>query len=199
MDLFLHTFLRFCYTVGVVFLLARFMYYPNKGRKEFLFTYLMLAAIVAQLCLLISRVEISFGFALGIFAIFSLIRYRTDPISARELTYILLCVGIAAKNHLAPDDLEFYKLLVTDALILLLVGALEYFLLRHEVTTKVIVYNNLELIHPDKRTELMADLDARFGISNIRTLKVGKIDVPKNTARLQVTFIDSSKSNFSDD
>ena len=72
MELRLPTILKFCYTIIVVFILARFLYYPGKGQKEYLFTYILLAAIIAELCILISRVEMSFGFALGIFAIFQL-------------------------------------------------------------------------------------------------------------------------------
>ncbi len=102
MGLFFTTFLKFWYTVAIVFILARFLYFPRKGKKEYLFTYILLAAMIALLCIIISRLEISFGFALGIFAIFSLIRYRTEPISPREMTYIFLSTGIAAKNQLAP-------------------------------------------------------------------------------------------------
>jgi hypothetical protein len=81
---------------------------------EYLFTYILLAAMIALLCIMISRLEISFGFALGVFAIFSLMRYRTAPISPREMTYIFLSTGIAAKNLLAPMDIDFYRFLVSE-------------------------------------------------------------------------------------
>jgi hypothetical protein len=70
---------------------------------EYLFTYILLAAMIALLCIMISRLEISFGFALGVFAIFSLMRYRTAPISPREMTYIFLSTGIAAKKSTGTD------------------------------------------------------------------------------------------------
>jgi hypothetical protein len=190
---------RFLYTIGVVFILARFMYYPRGGRKDFLLTYLLVAAIISQLCIMINRVEMSFGFALGIFAIFSLIRYRTTSIQPRELTYIFLSVGIAAKNHLVPEDFEFYRIVFSDVLLLGLTGLLEYFLFRKKESTKIIVYNNLDLIHPDKRPDLLADLNKKFGIANVKALKTGKIDIPKNTVRLQVIFEDKNDSSFDDD
>lgn len=138
----------------------------------------------------------SFGFALGIFAIFSLIRYRTAPISAREMTYIFLSVGIAAKNHLAPMEMEFFKFVVTDGIILLFAGLAEYFLFRDKYVTKTLVYNNLENIHPDKRKTLLDDLSVRFGIRDVKKVKIGRIDMSKNSATLLVTFKDPTDSNF---
>lgn len=138
----------------------------------------------------------SFGFALGIFAIFSLIRYRTAPISAREMTYIFLSVGIAAKNHLAPQDMEFYKFIITDGIILLFAAMAEYFLFRDEYVTKTLVYNQLENIHPDKRKELLDDLSIRFGIKDVKKVKIGRIDMSKNSATILVTFKDPTDSNF---
>lgn len=196
MELFLPTLLKFGYTMAVVFVLARFLYYPGKGEKEYLFTFILLAAIISQLCILISRVDMSFGFALGIFAIFSLIRYRTAPIAAREMTYIFLSVGIAAKNHLAPQDMEFFKFLVTDGIILLFAALAEYFLFRDKFVTKTLVYNQLENIHPDKRKELLDDLSIRFGIKDVKKIKIGRIDMSKNSVTILVTFKDSTDSNF---
>jgi len=199
MDVFIFTFLKFWYTIGVVFILARFLYYPNSGKKEYLFTYILLAAIIAELCIMISRVDMSFGFALGIFAIFSLIRYRTAPISPREMTYIFLSVGIAAKNQLVPEDMAFFKIMVTDGALLLIAGLCEYFLFRNKERSKIIIYNNLEMIRPEKKEELYADLNSKFGIANIKTLKIGKIDMPKSIVRLQVTFNDVTNNNFEDE
>jgi len=198
MELFIPTFLKFCYSISIVFILARFFYYPGKGQNEFVFTYILLATMISLLCILILRVEISFGLALGIFAIFSLMRYRTTSISPREMTYMFICAGIAAKNHLAPPEIEFYRILITDGIILLLVGASEYFLFRNKFTTKVLVYKNLELIHPARRSELTEDLNARYGISEIKNIKVGRIDEIKNAARLEILFEDTDESNFVD-
>ena len=196
MEIFLPTLLKFCYTIAVVFILARFIYYPGKGQREYLFTYILLSAIIAELCILISRVDMSFGFALGIFAIFSLIRYRTAPISPREMTYTFLCVGIAAKNHLAPLDMEFYKFLVTDGIILLLSAIAEHLLFREKDVTKSLVYDKLELIHPERREDLLLDLEKRFGITGVKKVKTGEINAPKGSVRMLVVFTDPSDSNL---
>ncbi len=199
MDVFIPTMLKFWYTIAVVFIMGRFFYYPNKGKKEYLFTFLLLAAVIAFICILVKRVELSLGFALGIFAIFSIIRYRTTPISPREMTYIFLSAGIAAKNSLVPDDMPFLKLLSSDISLLLIAGLLEYFLFRGKVICKSIIYDNLRLINPDIREELKNDLKQRFGISEIEKIKVGKIDAVKNTVRLMVYFKDPDENNFEDE
>ncbi|MDZ7606935.1 MAG: DUF4956 domain-containing protein [Cyclobacteriaceae bacterium] len=103
------------------------------------------------------------------------------------------------KNQLVPEDISFYKLVVTDVTILLLAGLSEYFLFGSKERTKIIVYNNLEMIRPEKRDELFAELKSKFGIANIKTLKIGKIDVPKSTVRLQVTFRDTENNSFDDE
>jgi hypothetical protein len=199
MNPFVTNLLIFWYNVSIVFIMGRFLYYSNKGKKEYLFTYILLAAVISLLCMLIKRAELSLGFAIGIFAIFGIIRYRTIPISPREMTYIFMSAGIAAKNTLVPEDIGFYKLLVSDVSLLIITGLLEYFLFREKISIKVLVYNNLELIHPDKRTELYDDLDSKYGIEEIEKIKVGKIDTVKNSVRLQIHFKDSGNNNFTDD
>jgi len=199
MDLFIFTLMKFWYSVAVVFILARFIYFVHNGKKEYLFTCILLAAMISLLCILVSRVELSLGFAIGIFALFGIIRYRTTPISPREMTYIFLSAGIAAKNALAPQDMEFYKLLITDISLLVLAGLLEYFLFREKLSIKIIVYNNLELIHPGKRPELLQDLGQKYGITEIEKIKVGKIDAVKSAVRLQIFFTDSGENHFNEE
>jgi hypothetical protein len=196
MELFISTLAKFWYTMLIVFIISRFLYYRYQGKKEILFTLILLSAIISFLCILISRVELSLGFALGIFAIFGIIRYRTTQVTPREMTYLFLSAGTAAKNILAPADLEFYRLVISDVSILALAALAEYFLFRGSDNTKRIVYNNLELIHPDKRTELENDLGNRFGISEIQNIKVGNINTAKNTADLLVYFKDPRNYNF---
>jgi hypothetical protein len=199
MELDLNSLIKFWYTVTIVFIMSRFLYYANNGKKEYLFTCTLLAAMISLICILVSRVELSLGFAIGIFALFGIIRYRTTPISPREMTYIFLSAGIAAKNSLAPQDLEFYKLLASDVSLLLIAGLLEYFLFKEKLSSKIMVYNNLDLIHPDKHPELIQDLNKRYGISGIEKIKVGKIDNVKNSVRLLIHFKDSGDNNFNDE
>lgn len=199
MEIFLITNLKFWYTIAVIFILGRVIYYVNNGKREYLFTYFMLAAIIFLVCILVSRVELGLGFAIGIFAIFGIIRYRTNPIPIREMTYIFLSAGIAAKNSLIPLDQPFYKILTTDLSLLLLAGLLEYFLFRAKTKTKDLVYSNLELIHPEKRDLLYQDLQMKYGIKDIEKIKIGKIDEVKSSVRLLIYFRDSDGSNLQEE
>lgn len=200
MELLITNIIKFWYTIAVIFILGRFLYYRNNGKKDYLFTFLLLAAVIFLICRLISRVDLSLGFAIGIFAIFGVIRYRTTPISPREMTYIFLSSGIAAKNALISSyDLEVLVILITDFSLILLVALSEYFLFRKKLSSKMIVYDHPELIHPEKRDELYQDLNRRYGISEIQKIKVGKIDSLKNSVRLIVSFKDPGEDHFEDE
>ncbi len=190
---------EFWYIMLVVFIMGRFIYYPNNGKKEFLFTFLMLAAALTLICMLVSRVELGLGFALGIFAVFGVIRYRTTQISPREMTYIFLTAAISAKNSLITDEVLMSRMFLSDAFILISAGLCEYFLFRNQMDEKLIIYDKLELIHPENRIQLIEDLGERFGLENIEKVKIGRIDAPKECARLKVYFKDKQGGSFSDD
>ena len=189
----------FVYTVLVVVIIAGLLYYRNNGKKTFVFTYILVSAVVFQLCLMLVRVPLELGFAIGLFAIFGIIRYRTISINPREMTYLLVSASIAAKNALAIDHVGYYKIVVSDLLLLVVIILLELLLFKKRIMTKSIVYNKLELIHEDVRPQLISDLETSFGIKNIEKVKVGKIDTIKQSAQLKVFFQDIEDQNFSEE
>ena len=191
--------LDFSYTIILITLIAGFLYYRRNGQKAFFFTYVLVAAVVFQLCIMLVRIPMELGFAIGLFAIFGIIRYRTSPINPREMTYLLVSAGIAAKNALTLDFMEHYKILVSDAMLVLIIVLLELLLFKKSSKVKIIVYNNLELIHEDLRPQLISDLETSFGIKNIEKIQVGKIDTVRNSAQLKVYFLDTGDQNFSPD
>jgi hypothetical protein len=191
--------LDFSYTIAVVAIISGFLYYRRNGKKTFFFTYVLVAAIVFQLCIMLVRIPMELGFAIGLFAIFGIIRYRTTPINPREMTYLLVCVGIAAKNALAIEYLAYYKIGLSDSMLLLVIILLEFLLFKQKSKVKTIVYNKLELIHEDLRPQLISDLQTSFGIKNIDKIQVGKIDTVKKSAQLKVYFQDIGDQNFSDE
>ena len=189
----------FVYTVLVVVIISGLLYYRNNGKKTFVFTYILVSAVVFQLCLMLVRVPMELGFAIGLFAIFGIIRYRTISINPREMTYLLVSASIAAKNALAIDHVGYYKIVVSDLLLLVVIILLELLLFKKRIMTKSIVYNKLELIHEDVRPQLISDLETSFGIKNIEKVKVGKIDTIKQSAQLKVFFQDTEDQNFSEE
>ena len=188
----------FSYTILIVSLISGFLYFRRSGKKAFFFTYVLVAAIVFQLCMMLVRIPIELGFAIGLFAIFGIIRYRTIPIDPREMTYLLVSVGIAAKNALAIAYLEYFKIVVSDLLLVVIIVLLELLLYKKRDKVKMIVYNKLELIHEDLRPRLISDLQTSFVIKNITKIQVGKIDTVKNSAQLKVFFEDIGDQNFSE-
>jgi hypothetical protein len=196
---FLEFIFDFSYTIILITLIAGFLYYRRNGQKAFFFTYVLVAAVVFQICIMLVRIPMELGFAIGLFAIFGIIRYRTSPINPREMTYLLVSAGIAAKNALTLDFMEHYKILVSDAMLVLIIVLLELLLFKKSSKLKIIVYNKLELIHEDLRPQLISDLETSFGIKNIQKIQVGKIDTVRNSAQLKVYFLDTGDQNFSPD
>jgi len=189
----------YSYTLLIVLVISGLLYYRRGGKKTFFFTYVLVSAIVFQLCIMLVRIPMELGFAIGLFAIFGIIRYRTISINPREMTYLLICAGIAAKNALAIVYIEYYKIVVSDILILVIIILFELLLFKKRSKVKLIVYNKLELIHEDLRPRLISDLQTSFGIKNIEKIQVGKIDTIKNSAQLKVYFQDAGDQNFSDE
>lgn len=199
MSFFIESLIRFSYSLAIIFLMSRWLYYPFRGKREFVLSHVMMSAMVFLMCILIKRVDLGVGFAIGIFAIFGIIRYRTQPIPVREMTYLFLAVGIAAKNALMPIDVEEYKLLTTDVLVLVITAGMELLFIRSHTRNKRVVYTNLELVKPSKREELLADLKNEFGIDQVKKIRLGKIDMSKHLVHLDVTFIDTSDSHATED
>lgn len=187
------------YTVALVLIISLFLYYRRNGKKAFVFTYVLVTAIIFLLCLMLVRVPLELGFAIGLFAIFGIIRYRTSPINPREMTYLLICACIAAKNALALDQVEFYKILVTDGALLAVIIIMELILFKKSMMIKTIVYNKLDLLNEDLRPQLINDLETTFGIKNIEKIQVGRIDTLKNSAVLKVYFFDTGGQHYSEE
>ena len=189
----------FGYTIILVLIISGLLYYRRNGKKTFFFTYVMVSAIIFQLCMMLARVPMELGFAIGLFAIFGIIRYRTSPINPREMTYLLVCAGIAAKNALAIDHIEYIKIVITDAALLGLIILMELVIFKKSMMVKTIVYSKLDLLHEDLRPQLKSDLETSFGIKNIEKIQVGRIDTLKKSAVLKVYFNDTTDQHYSEE
>ncbi len=195
---FLKLIVRFSFNFIVSLILVRWLYYSVSRRKDYLFTYLLISTTVFLLCFLLDNVKLQLGFALGLFAIFGIIRYRTAQIPIKEMTYLFLIIGIAVINALANKKISYAELLFTNFAIILLTWGLEkVFLLKHE-SRRTIDYEKIELIKPEKRAELMADLQERTGIK-ISRIEIGRINFLRDTARLRIYYFESDQEGFTDD
>lgn len=179
---------RFALNFAVIMLLVRWLYYSVAKRKDYLFTYILISCIVFLLCYLLENVKLQIGFALGLFAIFGIIRYRTDSMPIKEMTYLFLVIGVSVINALANKKTSIAEVLFTNVAIVGITYALEkVWLIKHE-SSKVITYEKIDLILPEKREELISDIEARTGIKNITRVEIGKINFLRDTCRITIFY-----------
>lgn len=195
---FIDLILRTIFNLTVVIILVRYLYYRITPRKDYLFTYILISITVFFMVFLLENIKIELGFALGLFAIFGIIRYRTRQIPIREMTYLFLVIGISVINALANSKVSYAELIFTNIAVLMVTYLLEkVFLLKHE-TKKVINYENVELIKPENRAELIKDLELRTGINIIR-VEIGRIDYLRDSARVIIYYFESENWGNGDD
>lgn len=185
---------RLCINMVVLTVLIRFLYYPKTRRKDYLFTYYLIGTITFFLCFGLKKLDIDTGMGLGLFAIFSILRYRTEGIEIKEMTYLFIVIGISVVNALSSNKISLAEMgLINFSMLLITYGLENLWLLKHE-TRKVITYERIDLIKPDRYNELMADVQERTGLK-INRIVVGKIDFLRDSAQLMV-FFDGDVQSF---
>ena len=156
--------IRFTFNFLVIFIICRGLYYPATRRRDFLFTYILISTIIFLLCFLLGNVKIQVGFALGLFAIFGIIRYRTELMPIKEMTYLFLVIGISVINALSNKKVSYVELIFTNMAIIMVAFFLErVWMIKHE-SRKRIKYDNIALVKPERYGELKADLEKRTGL-----------------------------------
>ena len=194
---FLELLLRFVLNLAVVVTIVRGLYYPLARRKDYLFTFILVSSVVFLLCILLENVKLQLGFAFGLFAIFGILRYRTNAIPIKEMTYLFLIIGISVVNALANKKVSWAELLFTNLAILGIIFVLEkVWLVRHE-SSKIVVYEKIDLIKPEKYELLKKDLEERTGLT-INRIEVGRIDFLRDTAKLVIYYYEN-RVNMADD
>lgn len=179
---------RFSLNIFVLTLIIRFLYYRTTRRKDYLFTYYMISIIVFFLCFTMKKFELDLGMALGLFAIFGIIRYRTDTISIKEMTYLFLVIGISVINALANKKMSYAELIFANAMIVGATAILEYVWHLKQVFTKTVVYEKIENIKPENYEHLITDLEDRMGMEIIKA-DVGNVDLAKKTAKVTIHYM----------
>ena len=178
---------RFAINATFLALIVRGVYYRNSGSKDYLFTYCMIGVLVFFICFTLKKFDLGLGMALGLFAIFGILRYRTDAIPIREMTYLFMVIGVAVVNALANSKMSYVELAFTNCSIAGLAAFLEALpLMRHEVRERVL-YERIELIKPENHKELIADLEKRTGLT-ISRIELGQIDFLRDTVTIGVFY-----------
>ncbi|MBR0531638.1 MAG: DUF4956 domain-containing protein [Bacteroidales bacterium] len=195
--------IRFFLNLAVCWILVQFFYYRKSRRRDYYFTFMVFSSAMLMLLYMMGNVEVGVGLTLGLFAIFGVIRYRTETVPIREMTYLFVIIALAAMNGLAPvykmvgvaTSHAHYELsggtvavtVLANALVICLVWVLESPRLLKHTSTKLVLYDRIELIVPERRAELVADLEKRIGIK-IDNLEIGHVDFLKDAAFIKVYY-----------
>lgn len=193
--------LRLIVNTSFIIIIARYFYFPKARRKDFFFTYILVGFCIFMLIHLMGDAKIKTGIAMGLFAIFCIMRYRTESVPIREMTYLFLIISLAAINGLAweadisPKHPEFAgplltsigELILTDCIFVVGVWIAEANRLVKSLSSKYIKYDKIDLILPEKRDELIADLKKRTGL-DITSVAIGSIDFLKDMALIKIYY-----------
>jgi len=194
--------IRFAVNLLVCWILVQFFYYRKSRRRDYYFTFMIFSSAMLLLLYIMGNVEVGVGLTLGLFAIFGVIRYRTETVPIREMTYLFVIIALAAVNGLAPlfkltaaaTDPHYVLnwgsvgvMCVVNLLVVLLMLVLESDRLLAHTSTKLVLYDRIDLIVPEKRAELIADLEKRIGVK-IQNLEIGHVDFLKDAAFIKIYY-----------
>ena len=186
--------MRFLFNTFFALVIIAGLYYPRSKRREYFFTFSLISISIFFLIYLLGSVKIKFGFALGLFAIFGIIRYRTESMSVREMTYLFVIIAISVINALAVS-LSFGELALTNMIFVGVIYLCEKLPFANSQEEKLVLYDRIDLVHPEKEAELIADLHDRLGL-DIIGVQVGAVDFLHDTAMIKVFY--RSKKRFGD-
>ena len=177
----------------VTWIVVHFFYYPKGRRRGYYFTFILLSVSIFMLIALLlgGQHDMGVGAALGLFAIFGIIRYRTESVPIREMTYLFFLVALSVING-KSDSLTFVEQISINAMFLICVWACENFLTTSNEGCKFVKYDNIDLIRPDRYDDLKADLEARLGLQ-ITRVEVGAVDFLTDMTMLRVFYIDPER------
>ncbi len=168
-----------------VFILIRFIYYPIYKNREFFFTFFIFNLIIFLITFLLNKVEMSMGAAFGLFAVFSMLRYRTEGISMKDMTYLFLVIAMGLITAVSKGNWDELSLL--NLIIIVFTYLLESNVLLKKEASKTIQYENIEMIKPEFKEQLIADLESRTGIK-INRISINKVDFLKDTAVIRIYY-----------
>lgn len=206
--------LLFRFIINTVFtiIIARIFYFPKNRRKDFFFTFILVGFCIFMLIHLMGDAKIKTGIAMGLFAIFCIMRYRTESVPIREMTYLFFVISLAAINALAweadisgnhpdfiiPELTAMGELILTDILFLLVLYFAERKKWVKSLSTKYIKYDKIDLITPDKHHELVNDLRERTGLDVIK-VEIGNIDFLKDMALVKIYYRSEKDRDIKED
>lgn len=173
--------------LAVALIIVRFIYYPLTQNKNYVFTYLAFSTIIYFVLGLFTSTDLSVGVGFGLFAIFSVLRYRTDEMPIREMTYLFIIIALPVMNSILMSNGDLMKLLAANGMIVALLYILEKEWGFHFESSKKITYEKIDLITPVNQDELLVDLRQRTGLP-IKRVEIGRLNFLRDTAELKIYY-----------
>lgn len=186
MAVFLPIVLRFLFNTIVVWMITHWLYFPKSRRREYYFTFMLIAISVFFLINLLGSTHVKIEFALGLFAIFGIIRYRTESMPVREMTYLFMIIAMSVINGLSAS-LGWVALVMINLCFFLTTLIFENIKVRGSLAMKMVQYDRIELIKPEKREELLDDLKERTGLDIVK-VEIGGIDFLRDMSVIKLYY-----------
>lgn len=177
---------RFVFNTAAVWLITHWLYFPKSRRREYYFTFMLIGISVFFLINLLGGAKIKIEFALGLFAIFGIIRYRTESMPVREMTYLFMIIAMSVINGLSAN-LGWVELLAVNLLFILMTFLFENIKVKGSMAVKLVQYDRIELIKPERRAELLADLKERTGLDIVK-IEIGGIDFLRDMSVIKIYY-----------
>lgn len=179
--------IRFGFNLLAGWILIHFAYFKRSRRRDYYLTFMLFSTTMFLLIFLMENVKLQIGFTLGLFAIFGMIRYRTETVPIREMTYLFVIIGLSVINGLAMT-VSYAEIFLTNVLLIGLCFFLEWLIGRKQLSEKLVLYEKIDLIVPERREEMIADLEQRTGIKNIVKVEIGHIDLLRDATFVKVFY-----------
>lgn len=184
---FLDLVVRFGFNFICTFIIVRLIYFPIYKNKDYLFTYFLFNSIIFMILYVMNNVKMEFGVSFGLFAVFSILRYRTEDIPIKEMVYMFIVIAVGLVNSLSTKNVSIAEILFANAVIVGMVYTLEnIWLMRHE-SYKQLNYEKIENIKPENYNSMLEDLRERTGL-NIHRVEIKNIDFQNDTARIVIFY-----------
>ena len=183
----LNLIIRFGFNLSIAFIIIKLIYHRNHTNNDFVFTYFMFNSLIFFFAFLLGSITINIGFAFGLFAVFAILRYRTDPIPIKEMTYLFIVITIGVINALSSAEVSYAELLFTNVALVGLTYFLETYWRKNLLVRITIEYEKIENIKPENHDTLLADLKERTGL-NIQSFEFRRMNFLRDTARIRIYY-----------
>ena len=183
----LNLIIRFGFNLSVAFIIIKLIYQRDHNNNDFVFTYFMFNSLIFFFASILGSITINMGFAFGLFAVFAILRYRTDPIPIKEMTYLFIVITIGVINALSGDEVSISALLFTNIALVGLTYFLEKYWQNNLLASMNIDYEKIENVKPENHEALLADLKERTGL-NIQDFQLSRMNFLRDTARIKIYY-----------